>query len=546
MATNKEKAGDPNTLPTADHRSDSAESSTTETIQAPFAEPPSLPPTTGASILDAPTANLTSLSRSHPSLLNINADGTSDIRGLGVDETGTLFAGADADKIDEGKHVTTYGLGTEVGYVGGADGQPIGGGGLAGERVVAAAGTAPQSHRVEDTAALHVAENAERNNQLDVTPVAHKASDNAIAFLASLAQTLVPALYTNSTLPLHHPSSPHPVGTRTLSIEPTTAPTRSASPAYLLNCRIRADLPFTDERIEEDLFAVIGTHMETYIQKCVKRIWKIESGSNGGLAEKTGTSEEIVEEIRMDEDGGDLYVRESGSRMPDGEWRFAGDDVKGFISQAALYILPRLLSVAPNPQPLTLTFQYYTSSTHTITHMPLTFEPHPPPRNISGFSLRTTRITAQIPSTLETAEAETQNQNEEDSILNDEGGQHADAKPQAEEYIGEFTAEEGICVHEKVFGAEFAANLDELPESIAGTQSQNDPYESRDFGGNIELISEYKERKRERTKIHQTYIENHPELYSVMADYLQLILHRKPDDVYAFTTEYFSIAENAK
>ncbi len=42
------------------------------------------------------------------------------------------------------------------------------------------------------------------------------------------------------------------------------------------------------------------------------------------------------------------------------------------------------------------------------------------------------------------------------------------------------------------------------------------------------------------TAAHKTYLSQHPELRNLMTDYIQLILQRKPDDVFAFTKEYFS------
>jgi len=39
---------------------------------------------------------------------------------------------------------------------------------------------------------------------------------------------------------------------------------------------------------------------------------------------------------------------------------------------------------------------------------------------------------------------------------------------------------------------------------------------------------------------HSTYIRSHPELKSILADFLQFLLLRKPDDVVQFCAEYFS------
>ncbi|KAI9204151.1 uncharacterized protein BJ171DRAFT_506256 [Polychytrium aggregatum] len=82
----------------------------------------------------------------------------------------------------------------------------------------------------------------------------------------------------------------------------------------------------------------------------------------------------------------------------------------------------------------------------------------------------------------------------------------------------------------------FGYIVDEIPD--AASESPIDPLRTRNFGGNIEYRSEYLERKNEITRVHEIYIAEHPELQQVMADYLQLVLHRKPQNVYEFTAEY--------
>ncbi|KAJ3329976.1 hypothetical protein HDU76_006741 [Blyttiomyces sp. JEL0837] len=57
------------------------------------------------------------------------------------------------------------------------------------------------------------------------------------------------------------------------------------------------------------------------------------------------------------------------------------------------------------------------------------------------------------------------------------------------------------------------------------------------FGDNIELESEYQQRREEVKNSHAEYIREHPELKDIMADYLQLVLHRKPTDVFSFTSQ---------
>lgn len=39
---------------------------------------------------------------------------------------------------------------------------------------------------------------------------------------------------------------------------------------------------------------------------------------------------------------------------------------------------------------------------------------------------------------------------------------------------------------------------------------------------------------------HTTYVRHHPELKAIMADFLQFLLLRKPEDVFTFAADYFA------
>ncbi|KAJ3276037.1 hypothetical protein HDV01_006207 [Terramyces sp. JEL0728] len=59
------------------------------------------------------------------------------------------------------------------------------------------------------------------------------------------------------------------------------------------------------------------------------------------------------------------------------------------------------------------------------------------------------------------------------------------------------------------------------------------------LNNNIEYIAEFQIREEEISKSHKKYVEDHPEIHSFLSDYLQLLLHKKPENVYQFTNEYF-------
>ncbi|MBN3300952.1 CATIP protein, partial [Amia calva] len=56
----------------------------------------------------------------------------------------------------------------------------------------------------------------------------------------------------------------------------------------------------------------------------------------------------------------------------------------------------------------------------------------------------------------------------------------------------------------------------------------------------MQLYSKFLDRKEELKANHTMYIRHHPELKALMADFLQFLLLRKPDDVFTFAAEYFA------
>lgn len=56
----------------------------------------------------------------------------------------------------------------------------------------------------------------------------------------------------------------------------------------------------------------------------------------------------------------------------------------------------------------------------------------------------------------------------------------------------------------------------------------------------MQMHSRFVDRKEELKGDHATYMRHHPELRALLADFLQFLLLRKPDDVIAFAADYFS------
>jgi hypothetical protein len=55
----------------------------------------------------------------------------------------------------------------------------------------------------------------------------------------------------------------------------------------------------------------------------------------------------------------------------------------------------------------------------------------------------------------------------------------------------------------------------------------------------FELQCEYTAVKSQIQQTHLAYIQEHPEIKDFLSDYMQILIHQKPDNVYEFTRDYF-------
>uniref|UniRef100_A0A3Q0RKC3 Ciliogenesis-associated TTC17-interacting protein n=1 Tax=Amphilophus citrinellus TaxID=61819 RepID=A0A3Q0RKC3_AMPCI len=56
----------------------------------------------------------------------------------------------------------------------------------------------------------------------------------------------------------------------------------------------------------------------------------------------------------------------------------------------------------------------------------------------------------------------------------------------------------------------------------------------------MQMRSKFLDRKEELKADHSSYLRKHPEIRALVSDFLQLLLLRKPDDVFLFTRQYFT------
>lgn len=66
------------------------------------------------------------------------------------------------------------------------------------------------------------------------------------------------------------------------------------------------------------------------------------------------------------------------------------------------------------------------------------------------------------------------------------------------------------------------------------------PKKPLNWDEDMQLYSKFLDRKEELKGDHATYMKHHPELKALLADFLQFLLLRKPEDVAAFAADYFS------
>ncbi|XP_043360750.1 ciliogenesis-associated TTC17-interacting protein isoform X3 [Dermochelys coriacea] len=85
--------------------------------------------------------------------------------------------------------------------------------------------------------------------------------------------------------------------------------------------------------------------------------------------------------------------------------------------------------------------------------------------------------------------------------------------------------------------------LQQLPVLIDVDEVEPRPVfekKSLDWEEDVQLYSQFLDRKEELQAGHASYARRHPELRALLADFLQLLLLRKPDDVFTFAAEFFA------
>ncbi|KAE8581321.1 hypothetical protein XENTR_v10024745 [Xenopus tropicalis] len=98
-----------------------------------------------------------------------------------------------------------------------------------------------------------------------------------------------------------------------------------------------------------------------------------------------------------------------------------------------------------------------------------------------------------------------------------------------------------LATHVQI-GSSVTIKLTEMP--ILSEPDEKDPkpvFEKKplDWQEDLQLHSEFLDRKEEFISDHETYLRRHPEMKVLLADFMQFLLLRKPDDIVDFAAEYF-------
>ncbi|KAJ3299963.1 hypothetical protein HK104_005660 [Borealophlyctis nickersoniae] len=538
-----------------EYRSDSSPSVTTETSQAPDKPPP---------VVSTEEVEVGKKFLEHGGVEPPLAGGLGVDEDGGIQPTGGKMSG---EVVDEGKHVVVYGVEEVGGYVGGNQAagatDEVGAldeAGMQSEQAVGHAtdrdntggpeevdsGLSGGGQKIEEKDVQKVVENGPLKSEsaddeyadlrmdaseLPVTNVDIKADPDALEYLTSLDR-LFPDLYFTDRLPIHTGDPAAPSGTHILAVSEGLF---QSTPCYVVTSSTEAQIPQTSETITTNLKAHIGSKLETFAQS----LHHVVRAAGGGPNEEA-REEEFVQEMFRSGDGS-LIITESGSRAPLFSVRFASDVVAGIIMEGAQCVLTRLLA----RQSTARTLAFLTYFNHSLVKTRFSVAPGEI-RNIGGsiknvVSIAASMERAEVPDASAEMSAAQGNASSISSLADEkESGENDD---EGLDWMGQFLAD-GRSVYMKPPGSTMIMELDQvLPSGVrdAVEDMPANPYDTHDFGGNIELQSEYQDRKNEITQAHEKYIAEHPELRELCVDYLQLILHRKPQDVFAFTAEYFTM-----
>ncbi|KNC98276.1 uncharacterized protein SPPG_06673 [Spizellomyces punctatus DAOM BR117] len=345
-----------------------------------------------------------------------------------------------------------------------------------------------------------------------------QADEDSLEFLDSLGTEINPLFFHKQELPIRSLASQSVAGH--VSVELIEGSFRD-TPCYFLSISSHFQ-PEPSVSYKQSVASYISPNMRTLMQS----VYHVVEGPDG-------TTEKVQEMIFDDEDG-QMIITESEGGVESQKFRIESNHARSLLTEGSVWVLTRILAHKPQPKPLpffTLSQNTLEKTTYSIqsTHDAesiITVSPYIPP-SISFDSLR----------------SDTQSEEEAASTPKQNGDALACLfDPSCSKTIA--LTSTGACSCIRPHNSPYVIQV--IEEARTSTQQKDDepmqdPFATRDFGGNIELQSEYAERKRELKTFQEGYIAQQPDLGDIMADYLQLVLHRKPQDVYSFTIEYFSI-----
>ncbi|KAM4627047.1 ciliogenesis-associated TTC17-interacting protein [Discoglossus pictus] len=98
-------------------------------------------------------------------------------------------------------------------------------------------------------------------------------------------------------------------------------------------------------------------------------------------------------------------------------------------------------------------------------------------------------------------------------------------------------------------GSPISMKLTQLPTIVQPDEADPKPVfekEHLDWQEDMQLYSEFLDRKEDLLSSHKTYLMQHPEMNVLLADFMQFLILRKPEDIISFAADFFGSFSSAQ
>ncbi|KAL9968304.1 hypothetical protein ACROYT_G026663 [Oculina patagonica] len=334
----------------------------------------------------------------------------------------------------------------------------------------------------------------------NVTPSAVMANEKAVEFLTSIDDEIWDSLLFADSL-VTTSQTGREIGEMTITVENATW---RGEPCYLVHANSHGSVDQVP--IGTSVTAYVGRSLQTFEQTHYEYV-KIPDNP---LDKKTL--------IVLDEDG--TYsvkkTQSQGEEMQRTDKYYKKEQLHGFISEGSNLLLQRIMVKRGVPDDLTFVAFDSTTSLCTSSYKMLGKSARKigmKQVTVTGLS-RTIHSVEESPTTWES-----------------------------------FFLSTGHLASRTQLGSGVTMTLPRLPDEHINTDtevSEETPaVKPLKWEEDMQLFSRFLDRKAELADDHATYMRRHPELRALLADFLQFLLLRKPDDVTGFASEFFGAFSTA-